>query len=54
MDGQGEMVYSNGVRYKGQWVEGKRYGYGVLVWPNGNIFEGAFLNNELVGEGTYY
>jgi len=40
--------YANGVRYEGQFVDGKRTGSGVVHWANGDRYEGQFVD----GKGT--
>jgi hypothetical protein len=45
-------VWANGQRYEGQWVDGRKEGFGRYFWPNGDLFEGQFLNGIYHGEGT--
>ena len=40
-------------RYKGQFVDDKRHGYGVYSWPDGRCFKGNFENNKKSGFGVY-
>ena len=35
-------------------MDGKREGYGVIYYNNGDRYEGNFSNNVKNGEGTYY
>ena len=39
------MTWTNGNRYVGAWLEGKRTGLGVFYWANGARYHGEFLNN---------
>lgn len=34
--GKGRRQYASGNLYEGMWVNGKRHGYGVFSWSNGN------------------
>ena len=36
--GQGELHFSLGIIYKGQWVNGLREGNGIQIWPNGKEY----------------
>jgi len=38
--------------YKGEFVENKKHGQGVLTWPDGRQYEGQFVNDEFHGQGT--
>ncbi|MGZ5201766.1 MAG: hypothetical protein ACXWC4_18540, partial [Telluria sp.] len=46
--GQGVFVWDNGARYTGPAVKGKREGRGTIVYPDGRVIEGIFVNNALV------
>jgi hypothetical protein len=37
--GSGSLIYKK-MKYSGSWVEGKRHGYGLNVYENGDIYEG--------------
>lgn len=43
-----------GCDYIGQYIENKRHGYGELVWADGSIFEGQFLDDRMDGLGNFY
>lgn len=45
--GNGELLFANGDRYEGSFVEGKMQGKGKLTYNNGTIFEGYFENNRI-------
>ena len=34
--GKGRRQYASGNLYEGMWVNGKRHGYGIFSWSNGN------------------
>tara|TARA_B100001175_G_scaffold72067_1_gene59867 strand:- start:868 stop:2712 length:1845 start_codon:yes stop_codon:yes gene_type:complete len=54
MSGEGEIVYSNGITFIGYWNEGlelDEYYKGKMIYPNGDIYEGKFLNNQRNGKG---
>jgi hypothetical protein len=46
--GQGVFVWDTGARYTGPAVKGKREGRGTIVYPDGRVIEGVFVNNALV------
>ena len=46
----------NGDRYEGQWVHGKREGFGALTLGYGNAeekYQGEWLNDQQEGMGSY-
>ena len=54
--GNGSIKYPKGherVKYQGQFVHGKKEGYGVLTWRDGGIYKGEFKNDQQSGWGTY-
>lgn len=56
-EGKGKLeLFSDGKlsgRYEGDMHEGKRQGYGVFTWVNGNRYEGEFKDNRRTGKGTF-
>mmetsp|Transcript_15842 Transcript_15842/g.23850 ORF Transcript_15842/g.23850 Transcript_15842/m.23850 type:complete len:231 (-) Transcript_15842:87-779(-) len=40
-------------RYEGNYKDGARNGVGKMTYPNGDIYEGEWLDNKMHGEGTY-
>lgn len=55
-DGQGSFYSTNPdvqYLYAGEWVGGKRQGYGDTVYPNGDAYYGEWLNDEYSGIGRY-
>ena len=52
-NGYGTRVYSDGRKYVGYWVMGKRSGLGVLYDDKGKvIYEGSFRDDTYNGQGT--
>ena len=49
-----EFVFENGARYKGQWKESVRHGFGVQIWPDGAKYEGYWKNNKAHGQGVFW
>lgn len=45
--------YAGGGYYKGEVVDGKRHGYGMEHWPDGDTYEGNFIKNKREGYGKY-
>ena len=48
------MVWSDGSKYAGQFVNGKMEGKGLKTWPNGNTYQGMFKNNQQHGDGEHF
>lgn len=40
-------------RYEGQWRDGCMHGHGVYTHTSGDVYDGAFDNNEMEGRATY-
>jgi hypothetical protein len=40
-------------RYDGNYKNGLKDGYGKMIYPNGDIYEGMWVENKMEGEGTY-
>ena len=49
-----EIEYSNGIKYKGQAINGIREGYGVQTWPDNSVYEGYWKNDKAEGKGTLW
>ena len=45
-------IYSNGKKYEGVLVGGKKHGKGTMTWPSGNKYEGDWLDDKRTGKGT--
>jgi hypothetical protein len=48
---QGYVRYSDGSEYLGEWINGKRNGYGKHVMPNLDEYEGKFVGGLRCGFG---
>ena len=46
------LVWSDGTRYVGGVIEGKRSGKGTIFWQDGTRFVGEFKNDKRNGSGT--
>ncbi|HIJ85817.1 MAG TPA: hypothetical protein HPQ00_16655, partial [Magnetococcales bacterium] len=49
----GSRVYDDGVRYEGEFNNGKRHGRGKQIWPDGAEYEGEYQNDKRNGQGTF-
>ena len=53
--GIGEYNWTNKhVNYKGNWENDQMNGKGMIVYKNGDLYQGEFLNNKFHGEGEYF
>ena len=52
LHGLGRLIESNYL-YKGFWLNGKRNGYGIEKFINGNSYNGEFLDDKKHGNGKY-
>jgi hypothetical protein len=43
--------FYKGNRYKGEFHQNKRHGYGVFEFNNGDVYKGEFKDGEMHGEG---
>ena len=50
--GRGTITMGSGMKYSGDWVEGKRCGDGVIRYPGGQVYDGKWANNKKNGWGT--
>lgn len=48
-----QHVFADGSHYVGEWIEGKRHGYGVYTDKNGDIYTGTFVGNKPHGKGIF-
>lgn len=53
--GQGKCVYANplGRIYEGDFFNDKRHGFGMCIYPNGDVFTGDFVDEKYKGKGVY-
>lgn len=48
----GELYYSNGDVFSGEWMNDRASGHGVLKYANGCIYDGNWLEDKVLwGEG---
>ena len=47
------LIYANGDRYEGDFINGMFHGKGVFIWANGDRYEGDFFLNKRTGKGIY-
>jgi hypothetical protein len=52
-NGKGTYVYSNGYKYEGIFVDGKREGRGKLIDAEGGWYDGMWAGDQFNGQGTY-
>jgi hypothetical protein len=43
-----------GGKYKGDWYDNKKEGFGTLTYSNGDVYEGEFRADKREGKGTFY
>jgi hypothetical protein len=53
MHGVGIYIYSDGVRYDGQYKADKKDGYGLYYWTDGRKYEGWWAKGKQHGLGVY-
>ena len=46
-------VYTNGFKYNGTEHDGKRDGFGKLIFPSGGFLEGHWTKDKIIGNFTY-
>eukprot|EP00924_Labyrinthula_sp_SR-Ha-C_P013612 maker-scaffold_5-snap-gene-8.6-mRNA-1 protein AED:0.26 eAED:0.26 QI:22/1/1/1/1/1/2/62/381 len=52
-EGVGSLFSNGGLQYIGNWKENKKFGKGTLLFPNGHIFSGDFIDGNPEGKGVY-
>jgi hypothetical protein len=50
--GEGVFCYKDGSEYRGEVLDGRRHGWGVLKLRGGDCYTGPFVNDKREGEGT--
>lgn len=51
--GEGQAIFQNGCKYRGQFHHGRLHGVGRYEWPDGLVYEGEFDQGEISGTGKY-
>ncbi len=51
--GRGVLIWPDGTRYEGQFLNGYQQGYGRLIEANQDFYEGNWLKNMRHGSGDY-
>lgn len=49
----GPFKYPKGETYEGQYLYGKRDGYGVCIFADGSLYEGLWENDKMDGKGRF-
>lgn len=52
-DGEGTLLFMNGVWYKGQWKDNMFNGTGMLRFPTGEVYQGEFRDHMMHGQGVF-
>ena len=48
----GELKYSDGGKYSGQWLQGMKEGQATMAWANGGSYVGAYVKDKRCGYGV--
>ncbi len=51
-NGYGVYVSHSGMKYEGEWENGKRHGKGTLTYPDGSKYDGEWKDNRMHGYGV--
>jgi pimeloyl-ACP methyl ester carboxylesterase len=51
INGQGTVVFPDGLKYSGGFSRGSFHGYGLFTSPNNLSYNGEWLNNKMHGQG---
>eukprot|EP00996_Jenningsia_fusiforme_P003161 NODE_3967_length_887_cov_138.256563_g3655_i0.p1 GENE.NODE_3967_length_887_cov_138.256563_g3655_i0~~NODE_3967_length_887_cov_138.256563_g3655_i0.p1 ORF type:complete len:284 (-),score=43.56 NODE_3967_length_887_cov_138.256563_g3655_i0:35-820(-) len=51
---EAEYLYPSGDRYRGNWLNGKKHGYGVAEFVSGNRYDGHWDSDFKHGKGTIF
>lgn len=46
--GNGQMLWTDGSMYEGEWINGIQHGLGRMVFPDGQCKEGYFEHNTFM------
>jgi len=50
-NGKGVYISTSGMRYEGEWKDGKRHGQGTLTYPDGSRYTGEWKKDRMHGLG---
>ena len=50
----GTFYFCDKRKYHGEWKNNKMHGFGIIVWPSGDVFEGEFHEDKKNGFGVFY
>ena len=53
MQGRGTMVWPQGERYDGEWLNGREHGRAVFTWPDLTFFDGVWREGVRHGFGVF-
>jgi hypothetical protein len=53
-NGKGKYYYNNGTIYEGGFLKGKKYGYGIITFPNQTKIEADWKQTHIEGTGKVY
>ena len=49
-----QYVFANGGVYRGQMLETKRCGFGIMKRPDGSVYEGYWVDDKAEGKGSFW
>ena len=47
------MEFHDGAKVEGMWEKNKLFGRAKMIYPNGDVYDGNWINNQKDGEGIY-
>jgi 1-phosphatidylinositol-4-phosphate 5-kinase len=50
IDGEGTYTAPDNIIYKGRWKLNRKHGLGCQTYPNGDVFEGSWIQGEIHGQ----
>ena len=54
MCGKGTLIWENGNKYEGKWLDGFEHGEGIYTWEYGSLYVGIWNKDHKDGNGTFY
>ena len=48
-----QYKFKTGATYEGEWLSGRRDGFGVQIWPDGARYEGEWKDHKASGHGKF-